>query len=246
MSAGEGAQTSAQTALPRWLPCLIAAALTLGIIKAGSGEESTCFGTVSNGRLERGVRLPLQGPNFSAYSSLASKVGRTYVHSKVSEIVLAAYSALQQAAPGKVYVYGETGWAAGARIRPHRTHQNGLSVDFFVPVVDASGRSVPLPTGVANRYGYDIEFTADARFETYSIDFDALAEHLYQLYAAAQARGVGITRVILDPPFLPKLFAAPRGAYLQQHLEFMKKPAWVRHDEHYHVDFNLPCGPLSK
>ena len=40
-----------------------------------------------------------------------------------------------------------------------------------------------------------------------------------------------------------KLFATPRGAYLQQHLHFMARPAWVRHDEHYHVDFR-PCAPL--
>jgi len=28
-------------------------------------------------------------------------------------------------------------------------------------------------------------------------------------------------------------------------LNFMKGEAWVRHDEHYHVDFAVPCKPLS-
>ncbi|HEU5263767.1 MAG TPA: penicillin-insensitive murein endopeptidase, partial [Gaiellaceae bacterium] len=125
--------------------------------------ESTCYGTVSSGRLEDGVRLPLRGPNFSPYSSLAATVGRTYVHSTVLEIVVAAYSALEKSAPERVFVYGETGWRSGGRIRPHRTHQNGLSVDFFVPVVDRTGRSVPLPTGLTNRYGYAIEFDRDGR-----------------------------------------------------------------------------------
>jgi hypothetical protein len=41
--------------------------------------------------------------------------------------------------------------------------------------------------------------------------------------------------------YLPKLFATQRGAYLQQHLNFMKGKPWVRHDEHYHVDFAIPC-----
>lgn len=127
---------------------------------------------MSNGRLENGVRLPLNGPNFSSYSSLAANVGRTYVHSKVREIIVAAYSALEQAAPAKVFVYGEAGWPSGGRIRPHRTHQNGLSVDFFVPVRDSSGRSVSLPTSVTNRFGYDIEFDKDGRFEEYTIDFE--------------------------------------------------------------------------
>ena len=206
-------------------------------------SESTCFGTVSKGRLENGVRLPLSGPNFSSYSSLAANVGRTYVHSKVLAVVVAAYSALDEAAPGKVFVYGEAGWPSGGRIRPHRTHQNGLSVDFFVPVRDRSGRSVPLPTTVTNRFGYDIEFDAEGRFEDYSIDFDAMAEHLYQLHVAAKARGIGIALVILDPPFKPKLFATTRGPFLQQNLKFMKGAAWVRHDEHYHVDFAVPCKP---
>lgn len=46
-----------------------------------------------------------------------------------------------------------------------------------------------------------------------------------------------------DTPFLPKLFATHRGAYLQQNLAFMKGKPWVRHDEHYHVDFSVPCKP---
>jgi penicillin-insensitive murein endopeptidase len=218
-----------------------------GLLAATSAvaTESTCFGTVSNGRLENGVRLPVSGPNFSSYSSLAANLGRTYVHSKVLEVVVAAYSALEKSAPRTVFVYGEAGWASGGRIRPHRTHQNGLSVDFFVPVRDRSGRSVTLPTSVTNRFGYDVEFDKNGRFEDYTIDFEAMAEHLYQLHVAATARGVGIALVILDPPYLPKLFATPRGSFLQQNLKFMKGAAWVRHDEHYHVDFVVRCKPLD-
>jgi penicillin-insensitive murein endopeptidase len=221
------------------------ALLAFGASGQAVAGESTCFGTVSNGRLEDGVRLPLSGPNFSSYSSLAANVGRTYVHSKVHDVVLAAYSALEKSAPRKVFVYGETGWASGGRIRPHRTHQNGLSVDFFVPVRDRSGRSVALPTSITNRFGYDIEFDRDGRFAEYTIDFEAMAEHLYQLQVTATARGVGIALVILDPPFLPRLFATTRGPFLQQNVKFMRGAAWVRHDEHYHVDFAVPCRPID-
>jgi penicillin-insensitive murein endopeptidase len=31
---------------------------------------------------------------------------------------------------------------------------------------------------------------------------------------------------------------------LKQNLRFMKNKPWVRHDEHYHVDFAVPCKPL--
>lgn len=210
-----------------------------------AAAESVCFGRPGNGRLQNGVRLPSSGMNFSSYSSMGKALGRTYVHSGVEAVVVKAYRALETAAPGKVFVYGETGFESGGTIRPHRTHQNGLSVDFMVPVLDASGRSVPLPTGPGNRFGYGIEFDAQGRYENYAIDFDALAEHLYQLHAAAQASGAGIALVIFDPRYLPKLQATPRGKWLGEHLKFLKKEAWVRHDEHYHVDFSIPCKAMQ-
>jgi penicillin-insensitive murein endopeptidase len=124
------------------------------------------------------------------------------------------------------------------------SHQNGSSVDFFVPVRDLAGRPARLPTPASQRFVYDIEFDRDARVGEYSIDFPALAEHLFQLDQAARARGHGIALVIFDTRFLPRLFDTPRGPALRQ-LNFMKGKPWVRHDEHYHVDFAIPCRPLK-
>jgi penicillin-insensitive murein DD-endopeptidase len=204
--------------------------------------DSKCYGTVSKGHIEGSVKLPLYGSNFAAYSRLGALVGRTHVHSTVAEIVVAAYSAAAGADPSLTYMYGETGWPSGGRIRPHRSHQNGLSVDFFVPVRNEAGKSVTLPTGLTNKLGYDIEFDSDAKYDGYSIDFPSLAEHLYQLHVASKAKGSGISLVIFDTNYLPKLFATPRGAYLQKYLPFMKGHPWVRHDEHYHVDFAIACS----
>jgi penicillin-insensitive murein endopeptidase len=159
--------------------------------------------------------------------------------------VAAAYRALETAAPDKVYVVGESGWKSGGRFRPHRTHQNGLSVDFMVPVLDKSGRSVPLPASPFNKFGYGIEFDGAGRYEDLVIDFPAIAEHLYQLDVAARARGTGLALVIFDERYLPRLFAAPRGSYLKDNLKFMRRRPWVRHDEHYHVDFSVTCRPYA-
>jgi penicillin-insensitive murein DD-endopeptidase len=207
-------------------------------------SESRCFGTVAHGRIEHAVQMPAEGRNFLAYSGLASSLGRTHLHSRVRDVVIAAYGTVEKSIPGKVFVYGETGLANGGRFRPHRTHQNGLSVDFMVPVTDASGRSVPLPTSVLNRFGYDIKFDATGRYEGYRIDFDAMAEHLYQLHAAASAAGVGVGLVIFEPELQARLFATRRGEFLRG-IPFMKKPAWIRHDNHYHVDFVVPCSSLN-
>jgi len=222
----------------------LALLLSAFLLSQGCAAESVCRGSTSKGSLENGVKLPEQGQNFKAYSSLAVSIGRTHVHSKVARVVTAAYARLEETVPDKVFVYGETGWAKGGKFQPHRTHQNGLSVDFMVPVVDEQGRSVPLPTHVGNKFGYDIEFDAQGRYNGLAIDFEALAEHLYQLDAEAKRHKIGLGLIILDPPYLPKLFATKRGAYLQTHLKFMKRKAWVRHDEHYHIDFVVPCKPF--
>ncbi len=212
---------------------------------SASAVESTCYGTVSKGRIENSVKLPEKGNNFIAYSALGVSLGRTHVHSKVEKIMVAAYKAMEQSAPGKVFIYGETAWPDGGRIRPHKTHKNGLSVDFFVPVTDTHGKSVYLPTGMSNKFGYDIEFDGNGQFGEYSIDFKALGEHLYQLHVAAITMDSGIALVILEPAYLPKLLATPRGKYLKENLKFMQGKAWVRHDEHYHVDFAVVCKPYK-
>lgn len=208
--------------------------------------DSQCYGTVSNGRIVDSINLPIHGINFTAYSSLATMLGRTHVHSKVAEVIAEAYSELRTTLPDAIFVYGETGWPSGGRFRPHRTHQNGLSVDFFVPVRNKEGKFVTLPTSPINRFGYDIEFDADSRYEDYEIDYSALAEHLYQLDKSARKAGIGIALVIIDKAYLPKLFASRHGTYLRDHVPFMKGKPWVRHDEHYHVDFAVPCQPTEE
>jgi penicillin-insensitive murein endopeptidase len=203
--------------------------------------QSICSGTPSKGNLQHGVALPAYGPNFQSYSTLGNQLGRTYVHSVVHGIVVQTYQRLKTITPDKTFVYGETGFASGGPFAPHRTHQNGLSVDFMVPVVNAQGKSVPLPTHVGNKWGYNIEFDNAATFDNLRIDFETMAEHLYQLDVAARQADAGIAMVIFEPKFHAALFATRRGTELQKRLKFMAKQAWVRHDEHYHVDFQVIC-----
>jgi len=59
-----------------------------------NATESVCYGTPSNGALKNGVQIPGSGPNFSPYSALGVSLGRTYVHSKVTAVIEAAYAAL--------------------------------------------------------------------------------------------------------------------------------------------------------
>ncbi len=204
-------------------------------------ETSTCIGTTSNGSLKNGVQLPSKGNNFVGYSQLAAIAGRTYVHSEVKEIIVAAYKALEKTEPNKKYKYAETGKKNGGLFKPHKTHQNGLSVDFMTPVTNSMGESVHLPTNPLNRLGYDIEFDSNNQFNGLTIDYVALAAHIVELHKQAKKMGHNLWRVIFAPELQAPLFKTEYGDYLKSHIQFSKKRSWVRHDEHYHVDFKIIC-----
>ena len=128
------------------------------ISSAVIADESVCYGTTSKGKLDRGVEVPRSGKNFITYSNIARLAGRTYVHSQVNSIIVKTYKSLEKEQPDKVFKYAETGFENGGKFKPHKTHRNGLSVDFMTPVTEESGKSVHLPTHPLNKFGYDIEF----------------------------------------------------------------------------------------
>lgn len=203
-------------------------------------HASTCHGTPANGRLVDGISFPLSGDNFQAYSSLGWMLGRAHVHEVVARASLDAWVRTRTGRPDTVFVYGETGWPRGGAFPPHKTHRNGTSVDFMVPV-RRDGAPATLPATAANRFGYDLEFDDAGRLGAYRIDFEAIADHLFHLHAAARAAGIGIERVIFEVPLQRQLFKTRRGAWLRANLRFSTRRAWVKHDEHYHVDFAVKC-----
>lgn len=203
--------------------------------------ESICYGTTSKGSLKDGVKLPSEGKNFEGYSSIAAIAGRTYVHTSVRDIIVGAYKRLEKMEPSKIYKYAETGFKGGGQFNPHKTHQNGLSVDFMTPVLDDKQISVHLPTHPFNKFGYNIEFDNDDKYEDYSIDYVALAAHIVALHKESEKLGLEIWRVIFDPQLQTNLLTTKYGDYLKANIQFSKKRSWVRHDEHFHVDFSVPC-----
>ena len=225
---------------------LLVGALSLTFLPAcgGTQKESICFGTTSRGRLMHGWKLPSSGDNFVSYSPIGGALGRTYVHSKVYRTILDAYSELNKSHPDKVFKYAETGFEEGGRFKPHKTHQNGLSVDFMVPVVNADGESEVLTTWAFNKWGYNIEFDQKGRLDELTIDFEMVAEHILALRRAAKKHGLKISRVIFDPKLRPQLWKTKAGRKLRGKVRFMNRRAWVRHDEHYHVDFSVRCRKL--
>jgi penicillin-insensitive murein endopeptidase len=225
---------------------MLIALLLLGLLHSGndllrvteSDAPSRVVGTTSAGELVNGKRLPSSGENFVTYSRFGSLIGRTCVPDNVRDAMLAAYDSLADDRPGVEFTYGEVAWCwGGGELSPHRTHQNGMSVDFMVPVVDDDGEPASYPAWPWTKFGYGVEFDKDGRGDGVRIDFDALAAHLLALDDAAEQRGLRIRRVIFAPDLRDELFAADGGKTVRQ-LPFMNGKAWVRHDEHYHVDFD--------
>lgn len=198
---------------------------------------SQSIGTPQDGSLINGKRLPSSGLGFRTYSRFGSLIGRTAVNHRVRDAILEAYATTHQQRPETTYIYGETGWPQGGRFRPHHTHRNGLSVDFMVPVL-RDGKPSLLPTAPWLKFGYNVSFDDQGQGQSneLAIDFGAMVDHLTALDQAAAAHGLAM-EVIIFAPDLQDDLAAHGGSSLLSQLRFSRNPSWVRHDDHYHIDF---------
>jgi penicillin-insensitive murein endopeptidase len=218
------------------------ALLCLGGLLAQSAfaEPALSYGDGNCGKLQGGEALPCTGPNFTAYSRVACTMGRNYLHPLVQKTVVDAFKAVERKDPRRVWQYGEMGKAEGGSLWPHKTHQNGRAADFFMPVMSAQGEPAALPISAFNKFGYGLEFDKRGRLGDLQIDWRAIGEYLLALEAAGQAHQVRIQRIIITPSFHQQLF---QRAPAIRHLSYLFMPteAWVRHDEHFHVDFDIPA-----
>ena len=114
----------------------------------------------------------------------------------------------------------------------------------MVPVRDARGEPATLPTWPWRKFGYAIEFDAAGNAGTLRVDFKAIAMHLAALDRAARRHGLAIELVILAPEFRRQVLESEAGRSLVR-MPWMAAKPWVRHDDHYHVDFRLVRSPSS-
>jgi penicillin-insensitive murein DD-endopeptidase len=201
--------------------------------------ESKSFGTTSRGRLENGVSLPIKGTGFVTYSRAGNALGRQYVHSRVRDTLIAAFAAQHAAHAERTFVVGETGLQHGGRFWPHRSHQNGMSVDIFMPVRDAQGRWTRMPTPSWQQFGYAHEFDAKGQEHGLTIDFGCLADLLVELDRQAGRHGLALERIIVAPEYVDRVLDAGGAEARDLEPRLMRRPSWVRHDEHVHLDFRV-------
>jgi len=203
------------------------------------GSEPLAFGGGACGKLDGGVSLPCAGPNFEAYSALGCVLGRTFLHPLLREVILEAYASLGKELPARRWQFGESGRAEGGELWPHKTHQNGLAVDFFMPLRDAAAQPILLDTSLWTLFGYGVDIDRHGQLGTSRVDFEAIAAHLLALEVAGRHHGVSLKRIILWPPLRQILLReVPRAERFAPFITTSE--SWVQHDEHYHIDFELP------
>ncbi len=203
-------------------------------------RPSRSEGSPGRGRLIHGHVIPPAGRGYVTYSYLGAALGRQYVHGAVRDTLVAAFAAVAERAPGHTLQLGESGLRGGGPVRMHRTHQNGLSVDIFMPVKDALGQPAQLATWPWRTFGYGWEFDTQGRLGDLHIDFETLAQLLTAVAKECPHHGLRLRTIIITPEFIPLLLATPTGRQLGALQSVLTRhPVWFRHDEHVHLDFAL-------
>jgi penicillin-insensitive murein endopeptidase len=204
-------------------------------------SKSISVGTVSNGSLKNGKLIPYRGTNFQYFDSMSYVSHRAFVHHKVKKAVIASYKALESV-NNRQYTIMECSNKNGGKIYPHRTHQNGLSIDFMMPLKKNNKPYYGLDqTGAGH---YLLKFDQNGRLaddKSIEIDFDATVLHILTLEKEARKNGLRIKKIIINTDLKDELYAAKngtqlksRGIYVVQKLTPMIN---ALHDDHYHIDF---------
>lgn len=210
----------------------------------GNGKSKST-GTVSNGGLVNGRRFPFRGENYRYFSRMSyAFFNRAWVHSKVLDISLEAYNEMEKLKPTQNFLLMECSHKKGGRMWPHRTHQNGTSIDFGTPLLKNAQ-----PYYLHHHFGiwhYAMSFNSNGISNTnsnVSIDFETMGEHILQLEKAARKRGMYIKKVIFKIDLKDEFFACKNGKLVKQKgiyfAQALPNTIDKLHDEHYHVDFGF-------
>lgn len=204
--------------------------------------SSISSGTVSNGSLSNGYILPFSGKNFHYFDTNSYLHNRCFVNLLVKQTLLAAYRELETTTPDRYYGIMECSNENGGRIVPHRTHRNGLSVDFMTPLLKDGKPYTDLDFIGAPHYLMDFDATGHYKEDpAVSIDFRTMAQHLLAIIAAAKNNGLSVEKIIWKTELRDELFATDAGKQLQATGVYMTRKLHplinVLHDDHYHVDF---------
>ena len=200
-------------------------------------------GTVKNGELINGRRFPKKGSNYKYFSKITYFLkNRAWVNAKVLDIAIEAYKKCEITMPKRKFLLMECSHKKGGRMWPHRTHQNGTSIDFASPL---KKNEKPYHgdqwKGV---FHYAMQFDAFGRWKrnkNISIDFEAIGKHILALEKEANKRNMFIKKVLLKINLKDEFFKTKSGKKVKSKgiyfAKYLPKLIDDVHDDHYHIDF---------
>lgn len=218
--------------------------LSLLLTLCFTGNHSQSIGTVSDGQLIDGVKIPLKGENYFYFDDLSYQMDRAYLNDKVLNTLLDGYQLMKDQYPERTFGIMEGSNKNGGPIPPHQTHQNGTSVDFMTPLLAHEKPFTELDHIGASHYL--LEFNDDGTYSKNKevlIDFDCIAAHILALQEAGKQYGTYVKKVIFKIELKDELFASPNGQKLKESGIYFAQKLTQKvnevHDDHYHVDFGF-------
>ncbi len=199
----------------------------------GGEGEGVASGSPGGGRLIRGIQFPLDHPAF-----LAVEPTKAYGTADTIEGLIQAVEEVRERFPGTPrIVLGDISAERGGRIRPHRSHQNGLDVDlgFFY----LQGEEVGKRFEAGRSDNLDVPrtfFLVESLINLGTVQFILLDYRVQGILYAYGRDELGYPQELLDA-----WFGYPERGWVSG--------AMVRHvrghDDHLHVRFVCPDGQSS-
>jgi penicillin-insensitive murein DD-endopeptidase len=208
-------------------------------------EASVSGGTPGDGSLKKAYQVEYTTSNARYFSIISYYLmGNCYVNSKLYNTVLNSYSECEKTCKNIDFRIMECSDKEGGKIMLHRTHRNGLSIDFMVPKIK-DGKQTKFYDDLG-LWHYLLDFNSSGRLvidNDVTIDFETIGKHIIALDNAARANGLVVSKVIMKLNLKDDFFNTPSGKEVKRRgIYFANRlPESVdnMHDDHYHVDFKL-------
>jgi penicillin-insensitive murein DD-endopeptidase len=208
----------------------------------GNNLPSNSIGTPGKGQLINGKLMPFKGSNFEYFDVNSYLSGRAFLHQKVKETLLNSFLVLDSLYPKRQFKIMECANKNGGTLFPHKTHQNGLSVDFMMPLIQNKKPYYQLDTIGTTHYFITLNSKGQFNRDTsISIDFNLVAQQILILEEQARLQGLKISKVIINTSLKDELLATTFGKELAASQIYIVKSLdnYTNnfHDDHFHIDF---------
>lgn len=207
--------------------------------------DSYSVGTPGSGSLENAYLIEYKTNNSRYFSPISYYLfGNGYVNSRLYNTLIQSYKECEETCPNVDFRIMECSNRKGGDMMLHRTHRNGLSVDFMVP---------KHKKGIQNKFydrlglwHYLLQFDSSGKLKInkrIEIDFESIGRHIIALDNASRKNNLRVSKVILKIDLKDDFYKTKagqeikrRGIYFARNLP---QTIDMMHDDHYHIDFKL-------